>query len=293
MFAHDRISVRVASGLVDVGVGLPNAVPETEGRLLVEWARRADRGPFASLGVLDRTVYDSYDPFVTLAAAAAVTERVRLVTMIAIGPIRPAAILAKQAASIDRISGGRLTLGLALGARPDDYEATGADIRTRGRRFSDQLAVIREIWEGRTIGPRPAQEGGPELLVGGDSGPAFARAARYADGYVHGGGPPRAFARAASQAVAAWTDLGRPGKPRLFGQGYFALGDEDRGAALLRDYYAFTGPFAEKIAAANLTTPQAVRDFVRGYEEAGCDHLVLLPTVADPAQMDRLADVLT
>src|SRR5919198_156167 len=100
------------------------------------------------------------------------------------------------------------------------------------------------------------------------------------DGYVHGGGPPRAFARAATQALAAWIDLGRPGRPRLWGQGYFALGDEERGAEYLRDYYAFTGPFVEKIVAANLTTPGAVRDFVRGYEEEGCDELVLFPTVA-------------
>jgi alkanesulfonate monooxygenase SsuD/methylene tetrahydromethanopterin reductase-like flavin-dependent oxidoreductase (luciferase family) len=277
---------------VEVGVGLPGAVPGTDGSVLLEWARRADRGRFASLGILDRVVYDSYDPFVALGGAAAVTERVRLVTMIAIGPIRSTALLAKQAAAVDRLCSGRLTLGLALGARHDDYEATGADHLTRGRRFDEQLAELRDLWEGQEIGPRPAQEGGPELLVGGDSGPAYARMARFADGYVHGGGPPRAFARAASQALAAWTDLGRPGRPRLWGQGYFALGDEERAAEYLRDYYAFTGPFAEKIAAANLTTPQAVRDFLRGYEEAGCDHLVLLPTVPDPSQLDRLADVL-
>jgi alkanesulfonate monooxygenase SsuD/methylene tetrahydromethanopterin reductase-like flavin-dependent oxidoreductase (luciferase family) len=277
---------------VDIGVGLPNAVSGTEGPVLLEWARRADRSPFASLGVLDRVVYDSYDPFVSLAAAAAVTDRVRLVTMIVIGPIRATALLAKQAAAVDRVSSGRLTLGLALGARHDDYEATGTNHLTRGRRFDEQLAELREIWEGKEIGPRPAREGGPELLVGGDSGPAYARMARYGDGYVHGGGPPRAFARAASQAVAAWTDLGRPGRPRLWGQGYFALGDEDRAAEYLRDYYEFTGPFAEKIVAANLTTPQSVRDFVRGYEESGCDHLILLPTVPDPSQLDRLADVL-
>ena len=131
----------------------------------------------------------------------------------------------------------------------------------------------------------------PEMLVGGLSGEAFARAARFADGYVHGGGPPRAFARAAETARTAWTDLGRPGRPRLYAQGYFALGDSDAGAGYLRDYYAFTGPFAERIAAGNLTTPHAVRDFIRGYEDAGCDLLVLLPTVSDIEQLDRLAEV--
>jgi hypothetical protein len=116
--------------------------------------------------------------------------------------------------------------------------------------------------------------------------------ARCADGYVHGGGPPRAFAAAAARAWAAWRDLERPGRPELWGQGYFALGDADAGAAYLRDYYAFTGPFASKVAAGNLTGGRALKDFVRGYQDAGCDHLVLLPTVSDPAQLDRLADVL-
>jgi alkanesulfonate monooxygenase SsuD/methylene tetrahydromethanopterin reductase-like flavin-dependent oxidoreductase (luciferase family) len=280
---------------MEVGVGLPAAVPETPGELVVEWARRAERGPFASLGVLDRVAYDNYDPFLSLAAAAAVTTRLRLATMVVIAPLRSPALLAKQAASLDALSAGRLTLGLALGARHEDYDITGVDHRDRGRRFDQQLAYLREAWEDGAIGPRPCQPGGPELLVGGAGGPAFARMARYAHGYVHGGGPPRAFASAASKAWAAWTDAGRPGRPRLWGQAYFALGgrpDADRGAAYLRDYYAFTGPFAERIAAANLSSPQAVKDLVRGYEEAGCDHLVLLPTVADLAQLERLADLL-
>ena len=114
--------------------------------------------------------------------------------------------------------------------------------------------------------------------------------ARYADGYAHNGGPPRAFAGAAARALAAWSDLGRPGKPQLWGQGYFALGDATRGEAYLRDYYAFTGPFAEKIAAGNLA--RAVKDFVRGYEEAGCDELVLFPTVAGIDELERLQEAL-
>ena len=96
---------------MDVGIGLPNTIPGTDGRLVVEWARRADGGPFSMLGVLDRLAYDSIDPFAALAAAAAVTERIGLATMIAIGPLRNAALLAKQAASVDALSGKRLTLG--------------------------------------------------------------------------------------------------------------------------------------------------------------------------------------
>ncbi len=262
-----------------IGVGLPNTVPGGTGELLLEWARRADGGPFSSVAVLDRVVYDSCEPFVALAGAAGVTSRVRLATMIAIGPLRATALLAKQAASVHALSGGRVTLGLAVGARHDDYDAVGVEHRGRGARLSEQLAHLRS-------------QGDPtmEVLVGGGSGQAFARMARYADGYAHGGGPPRAFAGAAARARAAWDDLGRPGRPRLWGQGYFALGDADRGAAYLRDYYAFTGPFAEKIAAGNLVSARAVKDFIRGYEEAGCDELVLLPTVADLDDLDRLAE---
>lgn len=247
----------------------------------MDWARRADGGPFTSLGVLDRLVYDSYEPFAALAAAAAVTSRVQLVTMVAIGPLRNAAMLAKQAQSVDRLSGGRLVLGLAIGARRDDYEAAAVDHRTRGRTLSEQLVHLREDGLREDL----------EILVGGTSGQAMQRMARHGDGYVHGGGPPRAFARAAAAAQAAWSDLGRPGRPKLWGQGYFALGDEDRGEAYLRDYYAFTGPFADRIAAGLLTSGRAIKDFVRGYAEAGCDELVLLPTVNDPEQLDRLAEV--
>jgi alkanesulfonate monooxygenase SsuD/methylene tetrahydromethanopterin reductase-like flavin-dependent oxidoreductase (luciferase family) len=272
---------------MNVGVGLPTTTPGADRDVVLDWARRADAGPFTSVAVLDRLVYHSLEPFAALAAAAAVTARVRLATMIAIGPLRATALLVKQAASVHVLSGRRLTLGLALGARLEDYEAAGVDHRGRGRRLSEQLAYLRAGVDEDRVGP--GREG-IEVLVGGGSGQAFSRMARYADGYAHGGGPPRAFAGAAARAEAAWRDLGRPGRPRLWGQGYFALEDAERGNAYLRDYYAFTGPFAERIVAANLTSLRAVRDFVRGYAEAGCDELVLFPTVADPAELDRLAE---
>jgi alkanesulfonate monooxygenase SsuD/methylene tetrahydromethanopterin reductase-like flavin-dependent oxidoreductase (luciferase family) len=272
---------------MNIGIGLPTTTPGAQGALVVEWAQRADAGPFSSVAVLDRVAYDSLDPFAALAAAAGVTARVRLATMIAVGPLRPTGLLAKEAASVHLLSGGRLTLGLGLGARLEDYEAAGAEHRGRGGRFAEQLAYLRGRMDEERVGPT---RNGIELLVGGGSGPAFARMARYADGYAHGGGPPRAFAGAAARAEAAWRDLGRPGRPRLWGQGYFALGDTERGNAYLRHYYAFTGPFAERVVAANLTSARAIKDFLRGYEEAGCDELVLFPTVADAAEVDRLAE---
>jgi alkanesulfonate monooxygenase SsuD/methylene tetrahydromethanopterin reductase-like flavin-dependent oxidoreductase (luciferase family) len=264
-------------------------VPGATGDLLLEWARRADAGPFSSVAALDRVVYDSFEPFAALAGAAAVTARVRLATMIAIGPLRATALLAKQAASVHGLSGGRLTLGLAVGARTEDFDAAGVEHKGRGKRLGEQLAYIRGNVDGDLVGP---SREGIEILVGGLSGSAYSRMARYADGYAHNGGPPRAFAGAVARALAAWSDLGRPGKPKLWGQGYFALGDSARGEAYLRDYYAFTGGFVDKIAAGHLTTSRAIKDYVRGYEEAGCDELVLFPTVGDIGELERLQEAL-
>jgi alkanesulfonate monooxygenase SsuD/methylene tetrahydromethanopterin reductase-like flavin-dependent oxidoreductase (luciferase family) len=278
-----------------VGIGLPSDIPGVTGSLVVEWARRADTGPFTSLGLIDRLVYDSYEPLAALSGAAAVTQRVRLVTMVAIGPLRNTLLLARMAATVQALSTGRLVLGLAVGAREEDYQAAGVDYHSRGRVLSEQLAALRDLWEDTRLGPSVARAQPPELLVGGLSDATFARVARYADGYVHNGGPPRAFNRSADKARAAWSDAGRPGRPKLWGQSYFALGGDstlDAARAHLRDYYAFTGPFVERIAAGLLTTPQAIAQQVRGYAEAGCDELVLLPTVADLDQLARLADVI-
>lgn len=278
---------------MEVGIGLPSGVPGATAGSVVAWARKADAGPFASVGTIDRFVYDSYEPLVALSAAAAVTTRVKLVTCILIAPLREVSSLAKQARSLDVLSGGRLVLGVALGARGDDYERSEFAGAHRGDRFTDQLAQLRALWDEGAIGPAGG-DGGPTLLVGGMSGPAYARMARFSDGYVHNGGPPRLFARAAAEARAAWEDAGRPGRPQLWGQGYFALGGAaDAGREYLLDYYAFTGAFAQRIADGLLATPLDVREFVEGYADAGCDHLVLLPAVADPEQVDLLADALT
>src|SRR5436309_3218018 len=280
---------------MELGIGLPNTLTGATSDLILSWARRAEAGPFASLGVFDRLLYDSFEPLITLAAVAGITRRIGLATMIVVGPLRNDALLAKEAATLDVLSGGRLTLGLALGARRDDYTAAGVDYADRGQRLDEQLAALRAHWEDQRIGPRPAQPDGPPILVGGLNDSAYARAARYADGYVHGGGPPKAFAAAAQKARAAWADAGRPGQPRLWAQGYYALGEEaaEAGRAYMLDYYSFTGPFAERIAAGLLTTPQAIVQFVRGYAEAGCDHLVLFPTLARIEQLERLAEIIS
>src|SRR5918994_2029094 len=131
---------------MDIGIGLPATIPWTNAPLILEWAKRADSSPFSSLGILDRLVYPNYEPLITLAAAAAVSGRVRLINTVLIAPLRRAGVLAKQAATIDALSGGRLTLGLGVGAREDDFQAAPASFHDRGRRFEEQLDLMKRVW---------------------------------------------------------------------------------------------------------------------------------------------------
>ena len=169
---------------MDVAVGLPATIPGVQRAQLLEWARRAEARGFSSLGTLDRVVYPNYEPLIALAAAAAVTERIRLMTAILIAPYRVnAALVAKQAATLHHLSNGRLTLGVAVGGREDDYEASGVDFHTRGKAFDEMLATWKRVWDGDSfgtaggVGPELPQ-GRPGLLMGGTADVAYARARR-------------------------------------------------------------------------------------------------------------------
>src|SRR5919202_1902080 len=145
---------------VEIGIGLPNAVRGVDRRGVVEWAQRAEAAGFSTLGTIDRLVYPNYESLIALAAAAAVTERIRLATDILIAPLRAnTVLLAKQAATIDNLSGGRLVLGLAVGGRADDFEVSGLEFGARGRTFDRQLEELRSVWSGeRGVGPAPARD---------------------------------------------------------------------------------------------------------------------------------------
>jgi alkanesulfonate monooxygenase SsuD/methylene tetrahydromethanopterin reductase-like flavin-dependent oxidoreductase (luciferase family) len=285
---------------MDVGIGLPATIPDVGRDQLLEWARRADARGFSSLGTIDRIVYGNYEPLIALAAAAAVTERIRLATSILIAPYRSnGALVAKQAASLDRLSNGRLVLGVAVGGREDDYTASGVDFHTRGRQFEEMLQQWHAVWAGTSfgtagaIGPRPPR-GRPTLVVGGTVDAAFERAARYGDGWIMGGGAPQQFMEGAARAREAWQAEGRDGAPRLMALGYFALGDRAEQAAnkYLRDYYAFVGEYAGMIADSAAKDAATVSEYVQGFSDAGCDELILFPCDPDPGQVDLLADAI-
>jgi alkanesulfonate monooxygenase SsuD/methylene tetrahydromethanopterin reductase-like flavin-dependent oxidoreductase (luciferase family) len=279
---------------MNVGIGLPNAVRGVDRTGIVDWAKRAERAGFSSLGTLDRLVYPNYESLIALAAAAAVTDRIGLVTDILIAPLRSnTALFAKQAATIDSLSGGRLTLGLAVGGRPDDFAVSGVEFSRRGRIFEQQLDEMTAVWKGeRGVGPPPAHDGRPGLLIGGSSDAAYQRVAQYADGWTMGGGTPDMFAQAMEKLNSAWASAGREGKPRTMALFYFALGDdaEQMASESLGDYYAFLGDIANQIVAGAAKDGGTVSQYLAAFEAAGADEVICFPASTDVGQVELLAE---
>jgi alkanesulfonate monooxygenase SsuD/methylene tetrahydromethanopterin reductase-like flavin-dependent oxidoreductase (luciferase family) len=285
---------------MDIGIGLPATIPGTSGSLVLDWARRADSGPFSSLGILDRLVYPNYEPMITLSAAAAVTERIRVMSTILIAPLRRGGVLAKQVATLDALSGGRLTLGIGVGAREDDFHAAPASFHERARSFEERLELMRRVWSGQPVsdevgpmGPPPARPGGPELLIGGYSPAAISRVGRWGDGFISGGIPdPEQVRQMFDVAEESWTAEGREGRPRLVACLYYALGpNADRGGDYIRDYYSYFGPAADDMARSIPSSPETIEGLIRGLGDVGADEVVCWPTVAELEQVDRLAEL--
>ncbi|MEU5045105.1 LLM class flavin-dependent oxidoreductase [Streptomyces griseorubiginosus] len=282
---------------MNIGLGLPIDDPAQ----LLTWARRADTGPFRTLGLLDRLVYDNPEPLVTLATLAGATSRIRVQTEVLLAPLHNTALLAKQTATLDRLSGGRFTLGIGVGGREDDCLAAGIDLRRRGRRLDEQMTLLRRTWSGRPygegvgpIGPAPVTPGGPEVLFGGFAPAALERVGRFGDGFLGAALPPSFMAHLFREATTAWQKHGRPGRPRLVAQANVALGPDttlDRARRNLRDYYAFSG-HVEYMEAGLLTTPQQIRETTDAYFGIGADEVMLYCWASDPDQVDRLADLL-
>jgi alkanesulfonate monooxygenase SsuD/methylene tetrahydromethanopterin reductase-like flavin-dependent oxidoreductase (luciferase family) len=226
-----------------------------------------------------------------------VTERIGLITGIAILPMRQnAALAAKQAATLQSLSGGRFVFGVSVGGRPDDFEAAGASFENRGRHFEEMLDDIKRIWAGEErgfaggVGPDVSDDP-PTLIIGGQADAAFRRAAEYGDGWIAGGGPPEYYPAAMEKLGAAWRDAGREGEPRKMSLTYFSL-DEDPESQIRRtiaDYYAFAGDYAEMVVGGVAKGEDGVKERVRAFEDVGCDELIMFPSSSNPEQVDRLA----
>jgi alkanesulfonate monooxygenase SsuD/methylene tetrahydromethanopterin reductase-like flavin-dependent oxidoreductase (luciferase family) len=243
------------------------------------------------------------EPLVLLAAAAAATRRIRLLTSVLLGPTRETSLLARQAATLDGLSGGRLVLGLGIGIRDDDYRASGTTFNDRGRRFDGQLATLRRAWSEEAAddpatspGPPPSRTGGPELLIGGYVDAVARRIATWGDGFMApGGGRPEDIEALWERILGAWTEAGRAGRPRRVAGTYFALGPraEEHARGHIDAWYGFDPALAEGRLRGIPVTVDGVRAAIRRQSDLGVDEIVLRACGADLDQIDRLADLVT
>src|SRR5262245_24628745 len=281
-----------------IGLTLPTMMPDLDRQTLLEWARRIDAGPFATLAAGERLTFPGTEIMVSMAAAAAVTTRVELMLTVVVLPLHCEAIVAKQIATLDVLSAGRVTLGVGVGGRTEDFDAAGAPVTKRFRRMEAQLAQCRRIWAGEPavdgttpIGPVPPHE--IPVLVGALSHDSIRRAARWADGLCgFSFGPDGAEVEAAFDvARAAWRDVGRPA-PRLVTSAWVSIAPDGRERM---DAYAtrYLGIFGERAARSlaklcTTTSAASLRDTVRRMAGTGADDFVLVPTTSDPDEVHRL-----
>ncbi|HEX9264720.1 MAG TPA: LLM class flavin-dependent oxidoreductase [Candidatus Binatia bacterium] len=284
-----------------IAIGLPSRIVGASGDLMLEWITRADRGPFSSVVVTDRVVSQALEPLSVLAMAGGATRRIRLMTSVVIGPTRETTLLARQAATIDVISNGRLTLGIGIGVRENDYLATGLDFHRRGRRVEEQLPLLRRLWAGAAlsneigpIGPRSSRPNGPELLIGGYVPAIVGRIAKWGDGYMApGGGEPESMLKMWREIERAWREAGRQGNPRWVGASYFALGPNavDHATQYINANYGYKPELAAKRLRSLPASQSAVEDAIQRQADMGVDEFILRPCAEDFDQMERLAEI--
>jgi len=291
---------------VKIGMNIPIMVPGIDRERMLAWCRGIDEGPWSSLAIGERINFPNHAAIPTLSMAAALTERVRLMSYVLIMPMHSEVNRAKELATIDVICEGRLTLGVGAGAREEDYQAVGAEFgKKRLSQLEAQVATMKRVWAGeivvdgplRPVEPAPIQVGGPPILAASLSPAAIRHVSRWADGLAgFSFGPSlEEIEGTFAQARAAWQEAGR-GEPRLLTSFWYALGDAPRAQLdeYLHRYLNFFGAEAAKNLAKNVTcdSPQKLRDMVRRIEDTGAEELSLVPTTSDPAELARTRDAL-
>jgi alkanesulfonate monooxygenase SsuD/methylene tetrahydromethanopterin reductase-like flavin-dependent oxidoreductase (luciferase family) len=291
---------------MEIGLALPTMATGYDRSTTLDWCRGIDAGPFSSVSCGERITFHNQEMLVTNAAAAALTERVRVFVNLVVGPLHRSAVLAKQLATLDVLAGGRLTVGLGVGGREGDYQAAESPFTRRHARLDEQVADLRRYWSGGpapgqddAVGPPPVQPGGPPLLAGAMGPKALARATAWAQG-VSGfslGADADEMRRANEAALRAWTDAGCTERPRLVSGCFFVLGVDDPQATLTRFTYEYLAVFGDRFArpmseAVAVATPGRLRQAIADGEAAGCDELILVPGTTDPRCLEAAAEVI-
>ena len=287
-----------------IGLTIPTMVAGCGREATRAWARGTDEGPYSMLAVGERTTYDNIEQIVTLAACAALTERVELLPNAVVLPMHNEVIVAKQLATIDVLSDGRLAVALAVGGREEDFRAVGADSDGRRRRLETQLERMRSIWAGQApfegahpIGPKPTRKGGPPILIAAMN-PGMTRAgARFADG-ISGWSfapDPAEVERSMRAYETAWREQGRSERPRLVCGFWYALGKgaEEQLYGYAERYLTVFGKkaAAQMASACKATGSERVRQAILDCASAGADEVILVPTSSATDELARTTEM--
>jgi alkanesulfonate monooxygenase SsuD/methylene tetrahydromethanopterin reductase-like flavin-dependent oxidoreductase (luciferase family) len=290
---------------VRYGICLPYMKRDYDRDTILAWCRAIDAGPWDSLSCGERITGYTCDMRVLLSAAAAVTERVRIVPSLYVLPMHSAVWAAKEIATLDVLSGGRVTVTVGVGGREKDYRAVGASFAHRHERMDQQVAEMRRIWAGEPpfegadpVGPAPVQAGGPPILVGAMGPKGMRRAAEWAQGaYLFSlNGEKQEIANMLRMADDAWADAGRADRPYRMAGFWHSLAD-DAAARLHQytyDYMKIAGDEIANAVADSMTrsTEDAVRRAIDDYHELEVDEIMFVPVTADIAEVDRLANLI-
>lgn len=278
-------------------MGLPNSDKSLhDARLLVDVAVRAETLGFSTLGTIGRIAYPTPEELITLAAAAGATERITLMTDILLAAAREPVLLAKQAATLDQISRGRLILGIGAGTREDDFTVTRTEFHTRGKRLDSMLELMHRAWRGepvpgssQPVTPRPVNGHSVPVAFGGQVDAVVRRVAKYGVGYTLGGGSPEALSGMMQRVNEAWKAAGRKGKPTFWALGYYAIGDDVAAEAEgnLKGYY---GAYGDRIWSRAVKTAADAKQRIHLFDEAGCDEYILFMAAPAVEQAELLAE---
>ncbi|HUH36573.1 MAG TPA: LLM class flavin-dependent oxidoreductase [Spongiibacteraceae bacterium] len=287
------------------GICLPYMKPSISRDTILGWSRAIDQGPFNSLTCGERITGNTLEMRAVLAAAAAVTERVRIVPSLYVLPMHDAVWAAKEIATLDLLSNGRATVVVGVGGREQDYRAVGADFSNRFKRMDEQVAQMRRIWAGEApfpgadeVGPRPVQAGGPPVIAGAMGPKSIQRVAHWADG-LYGfamNGEREVMQYFFDSADAAWTAAGRSTPPVKMGGFWCSLARDSKAAlqSYVYDYIKIAGEDEARKTAASMTrhTPAAILEAIDGIEQTGCEELMLVPATAELCEVERLAELI-
>ena len=307
-----RLSIGYQHVLAPTGYGDPEG-PADGG--LPEVVRLLDTLGFDSVWSGDHVAYAGpiLDPLIQLAQAATISERLTVGTAVYLLPLRHPATVAKQVATLDTVSRGRVIFGVGVGGEfPVEFQLCGVPVEERGARLGEGIRVLRKLWSGETVAhegrfhsfpevaiqPPPVQPGGPPIWCGGRADPALRRAGRLADGWMSYVVTPERYRRSLETIAAAAADAGRT--MTRFGTSHllFVRLDKDRASAL-----DFAGKFLSVRYAMDFTSaagrycalgePAEVAAAIRAFHAAGMRHLVihmLAPEREKAAHLQRFAD---